>query len=465
MREANLTLTTRGHVAPPRVRPFVPVPWGLAPTGVRHNGAQAAHTVQHIFETYFPAQRRWRILTSYLPLLEEKFARWQRLAAQLGVTAPTFTVHHTAHEALPEFLFGKDSLPCRYEEVAYVSCVGRAPLSGGWVFSGTLEHLAPGHVIVRQVPGQSVPPQYFDADPEQCDHCHTRRTRNETFLVRHVTTGAFRQVGRNCLSAFLGGRDAGGVLAQLAWLSEGPELLSQCASDPDDWGQQNYYLTLQEVLKVSFALIHQQGWMSRTRAQESGGASTADLVKSFICDTGRAAEKLRDRVCVTASDNTLAQDALAWVQGWSDGQQHQSEFLHNLFVLSQVEYIGLKQLGLACALAGAYARELSRREAARVAHAHKKDEPFGVVGAKPAHWQLTVKSYTSYETQYGVKHIFGLEDAEGRAAVWFGTGGAAADLGYEAAIGKTFTLRAKVKEHGTHRGRQQTVLSHVKVVR
>ena len=85
-------------------------------------------------------------------------------------------------------------------------------------------------------------------------------------------------------------------------------------------------------------------------------------------------------------------------------------------------------------------------------------EHFGTVGER-AEFDLTVTRAEPFEGLYGPQTAYGLEDAEGNAAVWFHS----APPG-KLEVGRTYRLRGRVKEHGEHEGRNQTVLTRCKVV-
>jgi hypothetical protein len=57
--------------------------------------------------------------------------------------------------------------------------------------------------------------------------------------------------------------------------------------------------------------------------------------------------------------------------------------------------------------------------------------------------------------QFGDKVLHTFEDGQGNAAVWFSSGRALK-------IGKTYEIKATVKEHGEYNGIKQTVLSRCK---
>ena len=91
----------------------------------------------------------------------------------------------------------------------------------GWDFVGTIEHASPENIIRiadRRFDGR-VPDRYRTA-PKECEHCHIRRDRNDTFLVYNEDEDEFRQVGRTCLKNYTQGLDAEVCASMLAVLAE-----------------------------------------------------------------------------------------------------------------------------------------------------------------------------------------------------------------------------------------------------
>ena len=75
---------------------------------------------------------------------------------------------------------------------------------GGWELLGILHH-DDSHTECHDMFGVRVPEYLRQALPN-CDHCHLKRRRNDTFVLQSEG-GEMRQVGRMCLEKFLPGED------------------------------------------------------------------------------------------------------------------------------------------------------------------------------------------------------------------------------------------------------------------
>jgi DNA helicase-2/ATP-dependent DNA helicase PcrA len=73
--------------------------------------------------------------------------------------------------------------------------------SSGWEMIGVI-HNSKGEHEIEQVREEVIPDKYL-RDPENCDHCKTRRKRNNTFILKN-SGGSCTQVGSDCIHEFLG---------------------------------------------------------------------------------------------------------------------------------------------------------------------------------------------------------------------------------------------------------------------
>jgi superfamily I DNA/RNA helicase len=73
--------------------------------------------------------------------------------------------------------------------------------ASGWELIGVIKRIE-GRYSIEKVSPEPIPDRFLD-DPEHCEHCQTRRHRNETFVLRSGN-GELKQVGSSCIHEFLG---------------------------------------------------------------------------------------------------------------------------------------------------------------------------------------------------------------------------------------------------------------------
>lgn len=142
----------------------------------------------------------YRVPEQNYPVLESRIAKLAKRAAKLGIPAPTVAI-----VAIDETRETRDGVT-RLRRIFSVTITGEAPKLAGWAFAAVLQPtvdeagVSLGNIL-RVVPGfeQAVPAQ-FRAAGNNCDHCHTSRRRNETFVLVNEA-GEWKQVGRSYLMA------------------------------------------------------------------------------------------------------------------------------------------------------------------------------------------------------------------------------------------------------------------------
>jgi hypothetical protein len=356
-----------------------------------------------------------------------------------------------------------------------VEIEGQDPVLAGWRFAATLQHLPPSEeadalVIVRNVPGVAVPEKYREADPLDCDHCHLRIWRRDTYLLEHVESGTFRQVGSTCIGDFLGHADPH-ALAQLAELLAEAGRWASAAEDSDEsigggeGGGCPRYLVLEEYLSYAALAVRECGWVSRRNSDGGFRRATADTaLDCMFPPKGIPADELRHR---TDEDLALAKEAAEWAASlYHEGDRSQlDDYLANVAALGASGLMGWRNAGLAASIIPAWKREKARRlEREELAGS----QHVGTVGKRQEF--LGRLTFTlGLDTYYGVSTLCKFVSPEGNVLVWFASGDSPA-AGKDAdgfdrpvAVGCCYRIKATVKKHDERDGIKQTVITRAKL--
>lgn len=387
------------------------------------------------------------------PRLREKLEKLSRKAVKLGCAAILVTLAKTFSRRHPDADRAADGERMVYEAL---TVQGEPPRLNGWVFAATLEHetAADGRsvTILRSHGEESLPAKYREATPDNCDHCHTNRRRNNTYVVRHEETGEWRQVGRSCLKDFLGLHTDPGAMARYATLLLTLEasLREECEGDYGANGWEAY--DLEKFLAYTVQSIDDAGWVSRSQARETDLLATADAV--WYCLT---ATTVRDRETYRIPEPTDAarqevKDALAWVMA-QDATDN--DYIHNLQVIVDMEVVTWRTAGYAASIVSSY-RRAKERNLRRAVLTASGTSHFGTVG-KREEFRLTLLGIHSFEGYYGMTHLHRFADPDGNAAVWF------ASSALEMEPGASYRVKATVKKHNDYNGQPQTQLTRVAV--
>jgi hypothetical protein len=309
------------------------------------------------------------------------------------------------------------------------------PCFAGWGFVAALTHIE-GETIVRARIGVECPTEYRARGPV-CDHCgHTRR-RSETYVIRHED-GRTRQVGSTCLVDFTGHDEAHKIVDAANIEREVRDLV-------ESYGCKVAHDNLLAYLGFVCAEIRTGGWVSAGKAQEQGGACTADIAFS-VYSGAKPGER------PTAEDAAEAQAALDWAAALNGDNDYQ----HNIAALARALTFTSRTMRIAASIpaarSGATAR--AREQANRLVSEHT-----GTVGVRET-WEVVLTYVTGYATDYGWTTVCGFVTDAGAVLLWRASG-AAPD---KQDVGTRYKVTARVKAHTVYKGTKQTDITRAKLV-
>ncbi len=338
-----------------------------------------------------------------------------------------------------------------------VTVTGERPKLPGWALVARVQ-LLDGVTLLHTVPGESAPREYHTVT-NRCDHCGTIRTRNDIFVLRNEHRHIV--VGRTCIADFLGGITP----AQLAWYAESLHALD--LREFEDWGGSGGVaadLDVERYLVCAATAIRLGGWIAKGAVQYSGGPCTASWAAALywgrlyfdgkdLADSpkGRGSEAFT-RVETTEADEAEAASAIAWASAIDP--ETANDYLINCHKVASLSYVPWNLSGITASIVSAHQREQSRlavHERAKAVSQH-----IGEVG-KRLTLDLTVERIISVDGQYGTTHIHMFRDTAGNVVKWFASRECLSE-------GKTYSLKATIKNHGEYKGIAETIVTRAAVL-
>lgn len=318
----------------------------------------------------------------------------------------------------------------------------------GWRMVAVLD-AAPAGVVARTVPGEDL--GGWRPDNLVCDHCGTTRARRATYVVRH-DDGTVRQVGSNCLEAFLG-------LKPALWA-----LGYQVSKNDEDWGGPLVGHSVHPASRViSLALALSRGgtaWVSKATADEHH-RPTSSLVGNHIVDPAHTEQQRAERAAVEQAaqgfiDDGTVQDVIDTVMSLDEP----GDFVVNLQTLLEGEWVDYRHIGITAAAVTAWNRA-KRAETARAAGPVRVSGWYAPVGAKVADVAATVTNVTGWANDYNawVTLVCMLTDT-GHTLVWR----TSSHVPDEVERGVRVRISGTVKANDTYQGTDQTRLVRCKVI-
>lgn len=347
---------------------------------------------------------------------------------------------------------------CRSFMACDVTLHAESPRVAGWEFVAVVEPLEGGN-LVRRVPTAEVAEGELDAWRAvklSCDHCSAARRRLETFVLREQgeTGTRYKQVGRNCLSAFLGGVSPASVMAQIGW----PTVVESAGSEGDGssgGGRAPDVFDPVVFLTLVIGVVREDGWVSRGKARETDSKSTSDTALSMMPHVDKLNGD-REKYRPAEGDRARAKEVLAWAAALDPA----SDYEGNLNLVAKQPAMSREHAGLLASAVTAHARKLGEdlRRKAPVGDS-VESRHVGAVGER-VQVDLVVERVVTLSSDFGPLHFVAMRDHQGSAFLWK----SGADAAFDSAPGDQVRIRGTVKAHSEFRGEKQTELSRCNVV-
>lgn len=394
--------------------------------------------------------KTYRVPTCNLPFVTEKLAEINKTAAKLGCEPVRIVEVGRDYEERKNAAGVKHTI----EFVVFV-LEGTTPKFAGWHLIAVVEMLG-NERLVKVVPGLECPISFREGDMD-CSHCCCNRKRTQVFVLGHEN-GSKCQVGRSCMKDFLGGTSPEGILSWAELILSFDGACGEAQDEGFGGGSFRYSPNIDEYLATVAVCIRKLGWVSAAMAQEIGreGTNTAYIAWRVCVDhKDRYIRELIEQHELQAEekDLALAQAALEWAQTLPTNT---GDYIYNLGVACRSGIVSFKTMGLIASSISAYQRERDRIEELNI----KGREPFldeyvGEIKERRG-FVVTVKSMKGFESNFGVKTLVRMKDAEGRTLIWWASG----EVEWMTE-GATLEITGTVFMHEEYKGRKQTRLQRV----
>lgn len=342
-----------------------------------------------------------------LEKLEKKVNRIKSKGAQV-----TFIIDDKAH-----FVADTNGY---YHECYYVEISGVYKL-GNWQFIGTLEHTPAGNII-RNITSEIVPDKFKTCRPE-CEHCHKTRERKDTYIVKNLETGEFKQVGRTCLQEYTG-LDAENAAYYASCLGDAeaqsfdPEMMSLLS--PDD-----KYTSANSFKNVAYYVVKKYGYIKNET-------------------------KLRILEILPNAKNYNYADEIKAIDEWVSTLKENNDYIYNAKIAWKLDFIQPRHYTLIASLINTYFKDLQERAK------NSETKYFGTISDRITIKVASVKvlyvkqAYHYYQEDTCVYRII---DDQGNIFIW--------DTSQN--LENVDTITATIKDHREYKGEKQTVITRGKV--
>ena len=348
-------------------------------------------------------------------------------------------------------------------------------LIDGWQYIATVEHTENGNIF-HTAADVEIPSRYYCSDP-YCEHCQTNRRRTETYIIMETETGAFKQVGKNCLYDYTHGLNAEFIAAFEQYFKELENMSESLSLE-----RSTRYLDVREFLAYSAETIRTYGYLKSDCPPSM--KCTRDRVTEFYgldhgWYNGKFDEPVREKIRRDMEkvnfqiDRPCNAEKVTAAVDWISAQEDRGNYIHNLKVACGLTFAEVGNAGILCSLFAAYDRELERlaEKAAREARlaaqreAEKVSEYVGEIGKRIEFKPVYARVVTSWENTFspygGVTYIWKIKDGDGNVYTWKTSNEFREDRDGETVLPET--IKGTVKAHTEYRDVKQTELTRCKL--
>ncbi len=442
-----------------------------------------------------PAVRQdFQIPEHNLSDLQAKFDKLNKRAAKNGLKSIAIIVGEGFNKVVKTehvIIKGKQvEVPVQVERFLNIRVEGETPRVNGWDFVATLQHLGEDGNVLRTVPGfEGHLPIEFRTVKPLCAHCNLFRARKDTYVLRNVESGEYKQVGTNCLADFIRTTKP----EDLATMAELLASAMDFAGDAEGEGggaarmQGDGQVSLAYLLSVVWSVIRVDGaFVSRSKARianERGDYANAtasvDLAQTIMFGNGTEADKIRARYPGSPDDFPKAQEIIAWARAEVPvmvQKEQENDYIYNLSIAIKRDFINTRLKGIAASVVTVYQRDLAKKARIKMnAGTFANSKHFGTVGERIKGLGVTLMHTFRHEGNFGVTYITKLLTDEGNVAVWFASRPLnkivvstvnGVQYGDEKLVeyGERVVITGTVKKHDKREGVNQTVLSRCTVL-
>lgn len=328
----------------------------------------------------------------------------------------------------------------------------------GWEFVAVLNHFPEGNVI-RAFNTEVDVPSHYRSTTCQCEHCSTRRNRKETYLVRNLETGEFKQVGKSCLKEYTSGLSAENVAEYISWFD------TVIKGEAPSGNGYTHYVEVSLVLRHAFETVKKFGYSSSSNFSDS----TASKVHEFLAYYNNPGDRydwqkqVKDRMervgfnAFSEENDKLVEDSIQWATTQTEDS---SSYMFNLKILCSQKYIPAKNFNILVSLAYTYLNHLDylkKVEERKRVEAEKaaSTEWVGNVKDKVEFAVKSARAITSWHNGFDITTLYEFVDNDNHIFTWATSNWVELD--------KKFSVKGTIKEHNEFRGCKQTCLTRCRI--
>lgn len=358
-------------------------------------------------------------------------------------------------EEIREIEVNPQTKKTEYFKFILVEVEGTAKIDN-WECIAILEVHEVGNIIRRINTEIEVPSRFMHTE-NFCEHCNSKRQRNNLYVIHNTETDEWKQVGGTCLIQYTNGLNMEYITAYIDGITELEE------NNGIIGGNYKPYFNVENVIGRAYEVIKKTGYFNA-----ESNLPTKWLVRELLYgnDLDKSIEwvnkQLRNYNISFSRKDFYKEDTDKIVEKiieYYNSLDDNSEFNHNIKVMLNEGYIDGKNIGYLCYLPQGYAKYIQKeKERAKRTELSAKSEYFGEVGKRYKDKVISsINLVTLFESQFGITYIYKILLDDYTVLTWKTT--KSIDIDSKEAENITFT----VKEHKEYKGEKQTEVTRCKI--
>jgi hypothetical protein len=403
--------------------------------------------------------KKFTIYNELWPKAEKKLKKLQSKAKQLGFPVPEYT----AGEPYEQLVIKNKTHPdtgawagndAHIEIKREITLISEPIKIEGWEFLGTVERSGVKDENEKELnlfffkDREADIESYKELDFKKCDHCNHRRYRKKVFIVQNEESKEVKVIGSTCVKDFLQTRDPEWILQMATWMVEMEEM-----EERESGSYSKPVYIVKDVLELAAQAIINFNYKN---------AQSEMSTKRRVENACRPSHKDHP-IVVTEEAEKMAADALERIKNLSE-KQKENQFNHNMWTISQKEFIEGNHLGIACYIVEHNRKEVCYQDQKKKEREGKLNEHFGEI-KKRYTFRVKLVRANEFENQFGGGYYMTFEDEQGRTFEWksssYGPGNFVACCGGEKET-DFIDFKGTVSYHGEWDGIKKTSISRCK---
>lgn len=400
----------------------------------------------------------YNIYEEFLPDVEKKLKRIGKKCNKHG-NAFTYKVVDTIIKEVED----EDGRKNHYR-FCVIEVEGTAKIDD-WECIAVLEIHESGNII-RKINTEMDIPERFRYTKNVCEHCNSKRFRNNLFVIHNTKTDEWKQVGKTCLKLYTDGLNAEYVAAYMDGITE----LEEHNMYVGVHGKPMY--DIHEVLGYATEIIDKVGYFN-----SESNLPTKSLVASMLFGRTDLSSRIRElnrmineyHIVFGNGDffKESTDERVEEIIKYYLEQEDNTEFMHNIHVMLTEGYVTSKSIGYLCYLPEGYSRYIQRKIEKGKQLAEENSFHYGEVGKRYKNLEVRyIKVLASYETMYGINYFCKIVLNDGSVLYWSGSG-VSSEM-YNSETNRFVPcipdrISFTVKEHGEYKGVPQTKVTRCKI--